>query len=206
MIVWHDVEQGTEKWKALRRFLWTGSTAIRLLQGKPMPREYDWDGNNATRRGQMLEFAAIREYEREYKTKVSRPGFVTNSVYPNAGFSPDAIDRAWLLECKALEEMRHKGLISDKMSLKTLEGIVASKIPLQYRVQILFGMIITGLRKARLLAMNPEIIDEKQLIVVEIGYEKLIGNNIRRLLRLDLKKRLAAGSVADELGLVRSKA
>ena len=203
MIVYHDVEQGTPEWKAIRHMLWTGYTAIRLLTGKKLRPEGNWDGNDATRRGHALEVAAIREYEREYRCKVLRPGFVTNTVYPNAGFSPDAIDRAWLLECKALAEIRHKGLISDKMSLTTLEGIVASSIPLQYRVQILFGMIITGRRKARLLAFNPEIVDQKQLIVVEIGYDRLIGDNIRRLLRLDLKKRLAGGSVADELGLVR---
>lgn len=190
MIIFHDTGgQGTPKWLKLREGLWTGSKAIRLLQGKSMPRDYDFAGNDATRRGHMLEVAAIREYEREYRVKVSRPDFVTNSVYPNAGYSPDGIDRAWLLECKALAELRHKGLISDKMSLSELEGIVASKIPLIYKVQIFFGMIITGKRKARLLAFNPEIPDEKQLIVVEIGYDKIIGNNIRRCLRLDMKKR-----------------
>jgi len=41
-----------------------------------------------------------------------------------------------------------------------------------------FGMIITGKRKARLLAFNPEY--EQQLAVVEIFYDKLIGNNIRK--------------------------
>jgi len=203
MIRFHDVEQGTPEWKAIRHMLWTGYTSIRLMTGKRLMPDSDWDGNDSTRRGHALEVAAIREYEREYNCKVQRPGFVTNSVYPNAGFSPDGIDRAWLLECKALAEMRHKGLISDKMSLKDLEGIVASKIPLQYKVQIFFGMIITGKRKARLLAFNPEIVDEKQLIVVEIGYDRIIGDRIRKLLRLDLKKRLADGSVADELGLIR---
>lgn len=176
MIIWHDVEQGSEKWKALRKPLWTGSKAIRLLQDKPFVEEREWDGNNATRRGQMLEFAAIREYERKYRTKVQRPGFVTNSVYTNAGYSPDAIDHAWLLEAKALNGVRH-------------EDLIAGKIPLQYLVQVYFGMIITGKRKARLLPFNPEY--EEQLVVIEISYDKLIGNNIRLKLRLDMKKRLA---------------
>lgn len=189
MIIYYPVKQGTPEWKKLRKDLWTGSKAIRLLQGKSLPREYDWDGNNATRRGQALEIAAIREYEREYRRFVARPGFVTNSVYTNAGYSPDGIDGGWLLECKALTELRHKGLISDKMPLNTLEGIIESKIPLQYRVQIFFGMIITGKRKARLLAFNPEIVDQEQLMVVEIGYDKTVGYNIRKKLRLDMKKR-----------------
>lgn len=174
MIIWHDVEQGSEKWKALRRPLWTGSKAIRLLQGKPFVEDTDWDGNDATRRGHALEVAAIREYERQYRCKVARPGFVTNTVYPNAGYSPDGIDRAWLLECKAFNGQRH-------------EDLVAEKIPLTVMCQILFGMIITGKRKARLLAFNPEY--EQQLVVIEISYDKIIGNNIRRCLRLDMKKR-----------------
>lgn len=189
MIIWHDVIQGTPAWKLLRKGLWTGSTAIRLLQGKMLLPDGDWDGNDATRRGHALEVAAIREYERKYRRKVMRPGFITNTVYPNAGFSPDGIDGGWLLECKALAELRHQGLISDKMPLTELQAIVASKIPLQYKAQIFFGMIITGKRKARLLAFNPEIVDQEQLIVVEIGYDRLIGDNIRAKLRLDMKKR-----------------
>lgn len=190
MITWHNVKQGTEEWRRKRSGLWTGSTALRLLQGKPLPRDYDWDGNDATRRGHMLEIIAIREYERQYGRKVLRDGFITNSVYPNAGYSPDGIDGGWLIECKALNGVRHDKLFETGRSLKDLESIFESKIPLQYKVQIFFGMIITGKRKARLLAVNPE--NEEQLVVIEIGYDKLIGNNIRAKLRLDLKKRLAS--------------
>lgn len=172
MILWHDVEQGSKAWKALRAPLWTGTTAIRLLQGKMfMPPS---DSDFVQRRGHALELVAIREYERKYHTKVRRPGFVTNTVYPNAGFSPDGIDHAWLLECKAFEGVRH-------------EDLVVKKIPLTVLVQLFFGMIITGKRKARLLAFNPE--NEEQLVVVEITYDKLIGNNIRQKLRLDMKRR-----------------
>lgn len=174
MIIWHDVEQGSPKWFKLREGLWTGSKAIRLLQGRLLPVETQWDGNNATRRGHALEVSAIREYERKYHTKVQRPGFVTNSVYPNAGYSPDGIDGPWLLEAKAFAGTRH-------------EDLVAEKIPLIVLVQILFGMIITGKRKARLLAFNPEY--EQQLTVIEVKYERLIGDNIRRKLRLDIKNR-----------------
>lgn len=173
MIVYHDTGgQGTPKWFKLREKLWTGSTAIRLLQDKMLmpPSDSDWTHH----RGHALEFAAIREYERKYRRKVQRPDFVTNTVYSNAGYSPDAIDGGWLLECKAFEGVRH-------------EDLVAGKIPLHVLVQILFGMIITGRRKARLLAFNPE--NEEQLIVIEIKYEVKIGNNIRRKLRLDMKNR-----------------
>lgn len=174
MIIWHDCIQGSEKWKAMRKHLWTGSKSIKLLQGKPFKEDADWGGNNATKRGHALEVVAIREYERRYRRKVQRPGFVTNTVYPNAGYSPDGIDGAWLLECKAFNGVRH-------------EDLVAGKIPLMVLVQIFFGMIITGKRKARLLAFNPEY--EEQLTVIEIAYDKQIGGNIRKKLRLDMRNR-----------------
>lgn len=202
MIKFHAVKQGTELWRAIRRGIWTGSVAIRLLQGKSMPREYDWNGNDATKRGTLLEFAMIREYERKYRRVIARPGFVTNSVYPNAGFSPDGLDGGWLIEMKAFQNEKLQSLIKNK-STTNLQEIVASKIPLEVKVQIFFGMIITGKRKARLLAIDPDAIDREQLTVIEISYDKIIGNNIRNKLRLDLKKRLASGAVADELGLVR---
>lgn len=189
MINWHDVEQGSPEWHALRKPLWTGSKAIRLLQGKMFTEEREWDGNDATRRGHMLEIAAIREYERKYRTRVQRPGFVTNTVYPNAGYSPDAIDRSWLLEAKAFVGENYKKLVVSGTKTHNLEELIASKIPLKVKVQLLFGMIITGLRKARILAMNPDIPDQEQLTVIEITYDKLIGNNIRKKLRLDMKNR-----------------
>jgi predicted phage-related endonuclease len=178
VIIWHDVGQGSEAWKALRKGLWTGSIAIRLLMGKALPADSDWDGNDATRRGHALEVASIREYERKYGVKVKRPGFVTNTVYPNAGFSPDAIDRGYVLESKSFSGKRH-------------DDLAAGKIPLEILVQIYFGMIITGLRKGRLLAYNPEVVGAEELTVINITYNKVIGGRIRKLLRLDMKNRQA---------------
>lgn len=176
MIVYHDVEQGSPEWHALRKDLWTGSKAIRLLQGKALPRDYDFDGNRHTKRGHALETIALQEYAREFRRKVARPGFITNSVYTNAGYSPDGIAGRILLEVKALNGERH-------------EKLAGGDIPLEFQVQIYFGMIITGLRKAKLLAFNPEY--EQQLTIIDIVYDKNIGNNIRKKLRLDMKNRQA---------------
>lgn len=178
MIIWHDVIQGTPAWRLIRKGLWTGSIAIRLLQGKSLPPDYDFQGNDATRRGTLLEIASIREYERKYRRKVQRPGFITNTVYPNAGYSPDGIDGGWLLESKSFRGKRH-------------DSLTTGNIPLEVMVQILFGMIITGKRKARLLIYNPDVMGVEELAIVEVYYDKLIGNNIRAKLRLDLKKRRA---------------
>ncbi len=139
-----------------------------------MPRDTDFEGNIHTRRGHALEVVAIREYEQLVKHKVMRPGFVTNSVYPNAGYSPDGIDGKVLLEVKALNGERHR---------KLADG----EIPLEFLVQIYFGMIITGLRKAKLLAFNPEY--EQQLTIIWVPYNRVIGDNIRKKLRLDMKNR-----------------
>jgi len=175
LIVWHDTGgQRTPKWFKLREGRWTGSRVVRLLHGKSLPREYEWDGNNATKRGQLLETIAIREYEREYKTKVAKPDLVTNSIYPNASYSPDGIDGPWLLEIKSFAGQNH-------------EDLVAEKVPLAVLAQIYFGMIITGKRKARLLAFNPEYVE--QLTVIEIKYDKLVGANIRKRLRADMRER-----------------
>ena len=80
--------------------------------------------------------------------------------------------------------MRHEDLFRTGRSLQDLQSIFESKIPLQYKVQIFFGMIVTGKRKARLLAVNPD--NQEQLVVVEIGYDKKIGANIRKRLRADM--------------------
>lgn len=174
MITYHQVVQRSPEWLEMRKGLWTGSKAIKLLQGKPLPREADFGGNWATRRGQALEPLAIAEYERLVKRYVKRPGFVTNSVYPNAGVSPDAIDGKTLLEVKCLNGERH-------------EKLASGEIPLEYLSQVYFGMIITGLRKAKLLAYNPEY--SQALTVINITYDKVIGANIRKKLRADMKNR-----------------
>lgn len=174
MIIFHDVTQGSPEWLELRKPLWTGTSAIKLLQGKTLPQEREFGGNWATRRGQALEPVAIAEYERASKHFVQRPGFVTNTVYPNAGYSPDGIDLKTLLEVKCLNGERH-------------ESLIAGNIPLEYLVQIYFGMIVTGLRKAKLLAFNPEY--SQQLTILTVEYDKTIGNNIRKKLRLDIKNR-----------------
>jgi len=103
MIIYHDVEQGTPAWFKLRE----GLPATAQWRSDYISRQGLYRAKNyrflAHRRGHSLEIVAIREYERAYHTKVKLPGFVTNTVYTNAGYSPDGIDGAWLLECKAFE-------------------------------------------------------------------------------------------------------
>ena len=67
------------------------------------------------------------------------------------------------------------------------EKLAKGDIPLEYQAQIHFGMIITGKRKAKLLAYNPEY--SQALTVINITYDKVIGANIRKKLRADMKNR-----------------
>lgn len=171
MIKIHKVEQNTPEWDELHKGRWTGSTAIKLLQGKQLPKWGGFEGNKYTKRGKVLEHIAIREYTRETGVKPSIVGFVTNSKYINAGCSPDAIAGDTLIEVKCLNGEKHERLIS-------------GEIPLEYMAQIQFGMVICDLKKAQLLAFNPEY--EKQLTIIDINYDPEIADNIRVKLAIDL--------------------
>lgn len=168
MITIHDVEQGSDAWLELRKGKYTGSTAMRLLQGKPLKEESEWQGNKYTKRGHILEQLAIKEYERKASVDVLRPGFITNSKYPNAGYSPDGIVGDTLLEVKCLNGKRHEALIN-------------GEIPLEYMAQMYFGLVICELKYVKLLAFNPDY--EKQLTVIDILVEPKIVKNFKSKLK-----------------------
>lgn len=173
-VTWHDLVQGSDKWKQFRKVLWTGSRAIKLLQGKPLPDDSNTYATAAMRRGTALEPVAIREYERRIGRKVWRPGFATNSTYTNAGYSPDGIDGKVLLEVKCPGDNNY-------------EQFQLGHISLDYIAQIQFGMVVTNLRTAVLIAYNPDF--GESMVIIEVPYDKKIANNIRKKLRQDMKKR-----------------
>jgi len=171
MIVIHDVEQGDEAWHKLHDGLWTGSTATNLLQNRPLPEWNTFAGNKWTKRGKLLEHVAIREYTvASGGIDIMTLGFVTNTDYPNAGYSPDGIHGDTLIEVKCLNGEAH-------------EALVRGEIPLKFQVQIYFGLVICELKNAKLLAFNPEY--EQQLTIIDIPYDEKIIENIRqKLLKL----------------------
>lgn len=177
MITIHDVEQGSPEWHELHTDLWSGSTALKLLRNKPLPDWGSWLGNKWTKRGKLLESIAIREFEVTQKAPggVMSVGFVTNSKYPNAGYSPDGIFGDTLLEVKCFNGKRHESLADGNITVEIL-------------AQIHFGMLICGLKKAKLLVFNPEYVN--QLTVIDIKYDKSIEANIKFRLRPDLLSRV----------------
>lgn len=174
MITIHPVIQGSQEWHKLHDGLWTGSTAIKLLQGKKLPEWTDFGGNKWTDRGKLLEPIAIREYERETEAMVERAGFVTNSKYPNAGFSPDGLEPDIVVEVKCLNGERH-------------EALVNGNIPVEILSQIHFGMVICEKSKGVLLAFNPDF--EPQLTIIKIEKNKIIEDNIQHHLERDMDSR-----------------
>jgi hypothetical protein len=106
-MIFHDVEQGSDEWFALRAGIPTASEVSKLVTGtgkkstqwqgyaatlaaeayagKPLER---WEGNWATERGKELEAEASETYAFVHDVAIVRTGFVTNR---DAGCSPDGL-------------------------------------------------------------------------------------------------------------------
>jgi len=148
-----EVVQNTEEWNRLHDDLATGSNAdILLTRGLDEVLKQDFGGfrgNYFTQRGHILEAEALEIYEAIHKVVLPQVGFVLNSKYPNGGCSPDGLDGEWLLEVKSFGEKKH-------LSIRTVKDI-----PFKIMAQLQFNMMISGLKKARLILYNPDVADDK---------------------------------------------
>jgi hypothetical protein len=186
MIAINNVEQGTEEWKAARIGKFTGSNAYKLL-GKFGALEYakaiesSFKGNFYTKRGHILEDEALELYETIYSTEVLRAGFITNDQYPSCLYSPDGVDGAApadgvfaedaiLLEVKCFGEVPHMEIVNGRPPVKIL-------------AQIHFGMMISGIRQARLIGYNPELEPEIAFFCMPVEYDEAITANFKRILK-----------------------
>lgn len=189
MITIHDVEQGTEEWQQLRAGRFTGSSAHKLLKygarAYSMTEASDFAGTFHTKRGHLLEDEAIEVYEAVNKREVQRPGFITNDKYPSAGYSPDGIDanggatilnpRAVLLENKSFSEEKHLALVTGKMP-----------VPLEILAQIQFGLLISGLRLARLIMYHPKVDPTLAYKVFEFKRRLAVQQRFKELLKVQV--------------------
>lgn len=156
MIRYYNFEQRSEKWRIYRKDKWTGSTAIDLLSGKKAPPEGDPSYDNKyMQRGRILEPLAAEAYEHKYGIKMQHFGFVTNSEYPHAGYSPDGIEPGFVDEIKCLGVQKHDNIVNGEIP-----------IPTDYIAQMQFGMLITGLPAAKFILYNPD--SDTPLFVIEI--------------------------------------
>lgn len=146
-----EVVQNTEEWNRLHDDKVSGSSAdVLLTRGLDEAIRQDFggfNGNYYTQRGHILEAEAIEVYEAIHEVTVQIVGFVLNDKYPNAGCSPDGLDGEWLLEVKCFGETKHLAIRKQ------------GDIPFKIMAQLQFNMMITGLKKARLIMYNPDVAD-----------------------------------------------
>ncbi len=179
MITLHDVEQGTPEWHALREGLYTGEGAHKLLKyGKidyALSHVNNFKGNFWTKRGHLLEKEAMGLYQRINNLNILSVGFVTNDKYPECGYSPDGLLPSILLEVKCFDKDEHMKLIN----AKTIDDI-----PFKILAQIYFGLLITELPLAQLIAYNPKMKDVKDRFkIIEIPAKRAVINNFKRILK-----------------------
>lgn len=184
MIKTHLVNQGSDEWLELRAGKYTGSNAHKLLRfgaiDYSLTEQSSFGGNFYTKRGHLLEDQAITVYQKITGATVERPGFVTNSLFSDCGYSPDGIDASnnVLLEVKCFNADRH---------LK----IAGGDVPLEILAQIHFGMLIAGFKSARLLLFNPELArgDNPQpklaFYMMDIKHNPVIARNFKNILKKD---------------------
>ena len=180
MIRYYGFEQRSEQWQKYRKGKWTGSTAINLLTGKKIPPESDYTYDNKYMlRGRILEPLAIEAYERKTGNKVSHFGFITNSKYPHAGYSPDGVEPDTIIEVKCVNVEKHMAIGTDKF------------VPTEWIAQTHLGIVISELHKIRLLLYNPDA--DIDLFIIDMDVQQpVIDNIIDRLKETKPKARPSA--------------
>lgn len=156
MITLHDVEQGSPLWHQLRDPRYTGSHGDKVLKFGTIEysrAESQFGGNFWTERGHVLEAEAIEIYQQITESVGIRlesgrkVGFVTNSKYPECGYSPDDFYPDHTVEVKSFDEVEHMKLINAK---------TVHDIDFKILAQIHFGLLITEKPYCHLLPYNPK--------------------------------------------------
>lgn len=176
MITIHDINQNSNEWLQLRAGKFTGSGAHKLLKNGAidyaLTETGNFKGNYWTKRGHILEEEAIELYEQITDLRVSRPGFVTNSNFPTCGYSPDGLTDLRLIEVKCFDKAEHMKLVRGEIKFTVL-------------AQIHFGLLITGLKVADLIAYNPEMEDPKDMFaIIPVKGSRAIQSNFKRILKI----------------------
>jgi len=99
----------------------------------------------AMQRGMDLEPEAIHEYELSKMVKVNQVGYILNSDFKYAGYSPDGL-------------VGEDGLIEVKCpgNSEFMRQIITNEIPKQYFFQMQWGMFISGRKWCDYVVYNPD--------------------------------------------------
>lgn len=180
MIRYYNLDQRSPQWHTMRKDKWTGSVAIKLLQGAKTPPNITIPDNKYMQRGRILEPLAAEAYEHKTGHTMMHFGFVTNSKYKHAGYSPDGIEEDTVDEIKCVNVEKHMAI-----------GSGAMPIPTEWIAQTHFGIVITELHKIRLILYNPDA--ETPLFILPIVVrQETLENIIARLIAVAPKDRPSA--------------
>jgi hypothetical protein len=169
MIIYDNIEQGSDEWHELRAGTPTSSEFSRLVTSKGVPSKSmpdyaiqlaadlyagspqdRWEGNKWTERGHEMEDAARAYYENSFDDReVTRVGYITDDD-GRMGTSPDSlVDEDGLLEIKCLKATRH---IQALMYLQKNR-----RLPPDYVVQPIGQMLIAERDWCDVLFWHPEL-------------------------------------------------
>jgi putative phage-type endonuclease len=163
-IYYHDVEQGSDEWHALRRGMITASAVSRLITGTGKPANNDTSRtqllqllaeritgesepsfyNDDMARGHLLEPLARDIYAR-HQAPVQECGFVTADFDGTViGYSPDGlVGDDGLIEIKSPRQKNH------------LRSLLSCEVPTEYVPQVQTGLAVTGRRWSDYISYAP---------------------------------------------------
>lgn len=182
---YYGIEQGTQEWLDLRKGKVTCSNAYKLLtsginacldENKRSAERLTPNGNKYAERGHVVEAEskdAFNKYIEPLGLKIMDCTFVTNSDYPNAGYSPDGLccelnddDPCEFipLECKAYNDYveRNGKTVFVGKHLKAVESL--DNVPLSARIQCQMEMMIMEADHVILVLSNPDCEDKSKAV------------------------------------------
>lgn len=199
-MIMHDVQQNSPEWFAARVGVITASNFGRIITPKTMVLSAsasaienrivaeiltgesieEFQGNQYTDRGHILEPDAVSFYELTTGTETQKVGFITNDDGA-VGCSPDRlIGEDGGLEIKCLSSPKH------------VEFVLSGKIDEEHKAQIQGCLMITGRKWWDVMAYHPEIKpsivrvtpDEEYISKLAVAIKTMLSNIQHKLERL----------------------
>lgn len=192
---WFGVEQGTQEWLELRKGRITCSNAATLMaRGKNFCLQANEDaadritpnGNNYAERGHVIENETrdnLNAFLQPFGLKLVTCAFITNSDYPDAGYSPDGLivpldvddwtkeENFIPAEFKAYNDVvvrqkegGEKVLVHKNKHHKAVNDF--DEVPVEARAQCQMEMLITEADKLCLVLANPDAENEDEKVKV----------------------------------------
>lgn len=186
-MIWHDVEQNTDEWEALRMGKFTASMFKDLLSGKSTagynkaiqkvayerltlesPETFRSDYMD---RGHEMEPFAVREYERQNLCVTTMGGFFEMDEF--TGCSPDRlVNGDGILQIKSPAYNTMMTYLMDK------------EVPSEYRIQLQGELYVTGRKWVDFMAYHPNL----PSLVVRVKPDLILIPRIKTELEIAIKE------------------